>query len=138
MKNSLKLIFIVDAIIAIGFGLYSWFSPLKTFGTILSVPEVGSSVFLAILSSLSLFYVLTGLTCLIGFKASAPVNSWIALLMIVRHLFEGIMKVFDIGEEWLIGNPYPDIIIHTVFIFAYLFAIYFTYMNNRAKNNSGN
>lgn len=135
IKNMLKLTFIFDAIIAVGFGLYSWFFPHETFGTIISIPEVGSSAFLAILSSLSLFYILIGLTCLIGFKAKFPINIWIGLLMIVRHLLEGIMKIFDIGKEWLIGNPYPDIIIHSVFIFVYILGIYFIYKNKQIIGN---
>lgn len=136
VKNILKITFIVDAIIAVGFGLYSWFFPNETFGTIISIPVMASPAFLAILSSLSLFYILLGLTCLIGFKATFPINFWIGLLMILRHLLEGLMKIFDIGKEWLVGNPYPDIIIHSVFIFAYILAIYFTNKNHQAVDNS--
>lgn len=95
VKNVLKATFIFDAIIAIGFGLYSWLYPHETFGTIISIPEINSSAFIAILSSLSLFYILIGLTCLIGFKASYPVNILIGLLMIVRHFLEGLMKIID-------------------------------------------
>ena len=128
-KNILKVTFAIDAVIAVGFGLYSWFSPYETFGTIISIPEIHSSAFLGILSGLSLFYILIGLTSLIGIKSTFPINIWIGLLMMVRHSLEGIMKVFDIGKEWLIGNPYPDIFIHSVFIFLYILAIYFTYHN---------
>lgn len=125
----LGVTFIVDAIIAVGFGAYSWLFPKGTFGTIISIPEMGSSALLAILSSLSLFYIVIGLTCIIGFKAPFLTNIWIGLLMLFRHALEGGMKIFDIGKEWLIGNPYPDIIIHSVFVLAYSFAIYFTYKN---------
>jgi hypothetical protein len=134
-KNILRTVFIIDAIIAVGFGLYSWFFPLETFGKIISIPEMGSPAFLAILSSLSLFYIIIGLTCLIGFRATFPINIWIGLLMLVRHLLEGLMKIFDIGKEWLIGNPYPDIIIHSVFIFVYILAIYFAYKNKQVIDN---
>lgn len=96
--------FLFDAIIAVGFGLYSWLFPHETFGTIISIPQMDSSAFIEILASLSLFYILIGLTCLIGFKAISPVNIWIALLMIVRHLLEGLKKVFEIDKEWLIGK----------------------------------
>jgi hypothetical protein len=130
VNNVLKATFIVDAIMAIGFGLYSWFSPYETFGTIISIPEMDSAAFLAILSSISLFYILLGLTCLIGFKATFPISFWIGLLMICRHLLEGLMKISDIGKEWLIGNPYPDIIIHSIF------AIYITYKNHQAVGNT--
>ncbi len=126
-KKLLKITFVADAIIAIGFGLYSLLFPHETYGTIISIPETGASAFLGILSSLSLFYVLIGLTCLIGLKSPFPIAIWIGLLMVVRHILEMILKIFDIGKEWVIGNPYPDIIIHSVFIFVYLLAIYLTY-----------
>ena len=115
-KKLLKITFVADAIIAIGFGLYSLLFPHETYGTIISIPETGASAFLGILSSLSLFYVLIGLTCLIGLKSPFPIAIWIGLLMVVRHILEMILKIFDIGKEWVIGNPYPDIIIHSVFI----------------------
>lgn len=121
---SLSITFLVDGIIAVGFGIYSWFFPHETFGTILSIPELGAPVFLEILSGLSLFYILIGLTCLIGFKATFPNNIWIGLLMVVRHFLEGLMKLFDIDKEWLIGNPYPDLIIHAVFMVVYVLALY--------------
>ncbi len=136
VKNILKITFIIDAIIAVGFGLYSWFYPHATFGTIISIPETHSSEFLAIFSSLSLFYILIGLTSLIGAKATFPTNIWIGLLMIARHVLEGVLKIMDIGKEWLIGNPYPDIIIHSVFTIVYIWAIYFTYKNYHAIGNT--
>lgn len=123
----LKLVFIIDAVLAVSFGIYSWIFPHKTFGTIISIPEVHSSVFLAILSSLSLFYILVGLTCLIGAKATSPINLFIGILMVVRHFFEGVIKIDDLEEDWLIGNPYPDLIIHSVFIIVYVLAIYYAY-----------
>lgn len=55
-KYMLRFTFIFDAIIAVGFGLYSWLYPHETFGTITSIPETDSDVFVALLSSLSLFY----------------------------------------------------------------------------------
>lgn len=135
-KNILKITFLVDAVIAVGFGLYSWVCPHETFGTIISIPEIQSSAFLSILSSLSVCYILIGLTCLIGFKSTFPINSWIALLMLGRHFLEGVLKIRDIGKDWLIGNPYPDIIIHSGFIIVYMLAIYFTYRWNHPKNNA--
>jgi hypothetical protein len=131
IKNILKIIFSIDAIIAIGFGFYSWFCPNETFGSIISIPHTHSSAFLSILSSLSLFYILIGLTCLIGFKSTFPTNLWIGLLMLIRHILEGALKIGDIGKDWLIGNPYQDLIIHSFFIILYLVAIYFTNKNNQ-------
>jgi len=124
-KHTLGIILLIDALIAVGFGLLSWIYPHQTFGTIIAIPETDSALFTSVFSILSIFYILIGLTCLIGFMAKSPVNVWIGLLMIVRHALEGIMKIVDMDKEWQIGNPYPDIIIHSVFIVMYAVGIYF-------------
>ncbi len=37
------------------------------------------------------------------------------------------------GEEWLIGNPYPDIILHSIFILLYSLAIFYTHLDSRKQ-----
>jgi uncharacterized membrane protein HdeD (DUF308 family) len=125
-KGLLRIAFLADGIIAIGFGIYSWCFPHETFGTIIAIPAAHASEFLSILSGLSLFYLLIGLTCLIGIKAAFPVNILIALLMGTRHMLEGVIKAGDMEQEWLTGNPYPDLAIHAAFAVVYILAIYFT------------
>lgn len=44
--------------------------------------------------------------------------------MVIRHLLEGAIRIGDIGKDWLIGNPYPDLIIHLVFILGYARAVF--------------
>ena len=136
LQNLQKGTFLIDAIITIGFGFASWFSPHRTFGTILAIPETNESLILAILSSMSILYVLLGLVCVIGIKATYPLNLWLGGLMIIRHSWIGVMKIFDIGKEWLIGNPYPDILIHAIFFTLYLLGMYQTFKG--WKNMSGN
>jgi hypothetical protein len=134
VKNILRVTFLLDAVIAVGFGLYSWLFPRETFGTIISIPELHSSAFLAILASLSGFYILFGLTCLIGVKSTFPINIWIGVLMLVRHFLEGVLKIGDIGKDWLIGNPYPDLIIHSAFLVLYAVAIFYTHKDNKTSS----
>jgi hypothetical protein len=129
MKKGLTLVFWIDAVIAIAFGIYSWICPLETFGTIIEIPKEQSSEFLSVLSTLSLFYVLIGLVCIICAKSNFRVHFWIGLVMLLRHLFEGLFKLKDIGEDWLIGNPYPDLVIHLSFVLSYIITIYFAYKN---------
>ncbi|MCU0430101.1 MAG: hypothetical protein MUF42_09030 [Cytophagaceae bacterium] len=132
-KKLTILALLLDALLAIGFGLFSWIYPLHSFGSILAIPESDSSVFLSILSCLSLSYMLIGITCLIGIKATHPTQRWLSLLMILRHFLEGIIKLRDMGEEWLIGNPYPDIILHSIFILLYSLAIFYTHLDSRKQ-----
>lgn len=123
LKNLLKIVLLIDAIITLGFGLFSWLNPMDTFGTIVAIPETENALVLAILSSMSVLYMLLGLVCLIGFRANNSTSVWIAWLMVLRHIWLGIAKVFDSGAEWVIGNPYPDIVIHGCFFAVYFLAI---------------
>jgi|GEM_PF-2355688 len=136
-KNLLRAVLLPDAIMAIVFGLVSWFYPYETYGTIIAIPEMHAAAFLSILSSLSVFYIVIGLTCLTGIISTLPVTIWIGLLMTLRHLLEGIIKTGDVGESWLIGNLYPDLIIHTAFLIAYTVAIYFAYRSNYQAAKQG-
>ena len=123
--NLLKITLFLDFLITFGFGLVSWFFPHETFGTILLIPQTSEPLTLAILSSLSTFYVLTSLVCFIGIKASFPVNIWIAGIMIIRHLWIGMTGIRDMNQDWIIGNPYPDIIIHSGFVLVYIVACFY-------------
>ena len=98
--------------------------PHSTFGTIVLLEEAGPSLSLAILSSLSISYVLIGLICFIGARTPQPHNIWIAAVMIIRHGWTGIAGIQGAGSDWIIGNPWHDVIIHSIFIFFYLLAIY--------------
>jgi hypothetical protein len=131
LNKLLKIIFLIDAVITLGFGLFSWISPEATFATLIAIPEPHESLILALLSSMSILYILLGLICLIGFSASFPVSLWIGILMVIRHAWIGSMKVMDIGKDWLIGNPYPDIMIHSFFVVAYLLTIYLVYKSQK-------
>ena len=123
MKKGLTIVFWIDAGIAFAFGLYSWLFPFETFGTLLEIPKEHAAEFLSVLSSLSLFYVLIGLICIICARSTFQVHFWIGLVMLLRHLMEGLLKLKDIGEEWLIGNPYPELVIHSLLIFQIVMII---------------
>ncbi|WP_343632786.1 hypothetical protein [Fluviicola sp.] len=127
MKRGLTVVFWIDAIIAVAFGIYSWMCPLETFGTILEIPEEHANEFLSLFAVLSLFYVLIGMVCIICARSNFQVHFWIGLVMLIRHLIEGLLKWKDIGEDWLTGNPYPDLVIHTLFTVAYAITLYFAY-----------
>ena len=114
----MRITLLTDIVITFGFGLAAWFSPKGTFGTIISIPQQSETLISSFLSSLSIFYILIGLVCLIGFKASYPINIWISTVIILRHIWIGALGFLGLGyeKEWAIGNPVPDIIIHFVFI----------------------
>lgn len=130
----LKAILFIDFLITFGFGIVSWISPQGTFGTLFSNSVMNSSFVLSLLANLSLFYILIGLVCLIGFKSKFPFNCWVATIMTLRHGWIGITAIVGLSteKEWQIGNQYPDIIIHLIFICAYLIGIYITIKLNKS------
>ena len=129
-KKLLHVVFSMDALIAIGFGFYSWLFPQDTFEKIIAIPPGTASVFQAIFAVLSVFYVLIGFVCVIGILARFPESAWIGALMIIRHLVKATLKVVDMDAEWAIGNPWPDMVIHALFIAAYSGAVLQTYSNS--------
>ena len=126
-RNLLRITFLIDFLITFGFGLASWFSPEGIFGTIITIPQQSEHLILSLLSSISIFYILMGLVCLIGFKASYPINIWIGSIMILRHGWIGAIGIISLGneKEWFIGNPVPDIVIHSIFVLTYILGMYY-------------
>ena len=119
--TGLAVVLYVDFFITFCFGVASWLYPQATYGTIVLLEEAGPSLVLSLLSTLSLFYVLVGLCCLAGARMPYPYNTWIALVMIVRHLWAGIAGIRGAENEWVIGNPWQDVVIHSLFVLFYVF-----------------
>jgi hypothetical protein len=139
-SNWIRITLFIDFLITFGFGVVSWISLQETFGTLFSNSSMNSSLILSLLSSLSLFYILIGLVCFIGFKSKFPFNNWVAAIMTLRHGWIGITSIagLSIKKEWFVGNPYPDIIIHLIFVCAYFIGIYFSIkLNNSILLNEG-
>src|SRR5688572_9927806 len=120
-QKVLSAVFLIDGALSVGFGLASWLAPQSTFGT--NVDLAGApqdDVLLAALGSISVLYFFVGITCALA--AALPVVHRIrfAVMMALAHLVTGLKGLADIGREWLIGNPWPDIVIHSAFLIAYL------------------
>lgn len=126
-KYLLRITFLIDFLITFGFGLFSWFSPKGTFGTLIAISQPNESLILSLLNGLSIFYILLGLTCLVGFITKYPTNILLSAIMILRHGWIGTQGILglDNKKEWLIGNPNPDIIIHLAFVSLYILGILF-------------
>lgn len=120
----LSVVLVADALLAVGFGLASLVSPMGTFGTIVDLSgSAEGSLVLATLGSLSASYVLLGLVCAVAAWMPAEQGWRLGAVMLGRHLWIGSKGYSEIGSPWLIGDPWPDIVIHTAFVLAYVFAI---------------
>lgn len=129
LKSTLKIILFLDFLMTFGFGLVSWIFPNETFGNIVLIPE--NEVFYSLLSNHSLSYIFIGVICLIGVKSNYPTIYWIGAVMLARHLLVNILGIININKDWIIGNPLHDIIIHFLFITAYIIGIFFTIIRHK-------
>lgn len=128
-QSLLAYVFYADGVLNLLFGLVSWYVPLTTYGSIVDLAQLGNPLMLSALSSLSVFYVLIGLVCFIAARTAYPHNISLASVMLLGHTWINIEGVLNIGSEWLIGNPYQDIFIHSAFTIFYGAAIYFQIRN---------
>lgn len=116
----LAAVLVLDGLLALGFGLASWWAPMATFGTIVDIRGAGApGLVLAALSSLSILYVVVGLVCLVAATLPPVYRRRLALVMAVNHAWAGAKGLHEVGQAWLIGNPWPDIAIHSTLVVAY-------------------
>lgn len=112
---------LIDGVVSLGFGLASWFAPHATLGTIVAIKGVESdSLIMSALGALSLMYVLLGTICLVSAALPLAHRIRFALVLALGHLATELKGLNEIGRDWLIGNPWPDVVIHSVFVIAYL------------------
>jgi hypothetical protein len=136
MAKYLSIILAIDALLAIGFGLASYIAPESTYATIVDLRGVTEhSLTSSILGSLSVFYVVIGGVCLAAVFMPAPHDLRVAGVMFVQHAWIGLRGVHDMARPWIIGNPWPDIGIHSFFVIAY--AIGATWRMRRTKDRVG-
>lgn len=119
-SGMLSTVLALDSLLFLGFGLVSWFAPHLTFATIVDLGAASDqSLISAALASLSIFYVLIGLACALAVWMPPPHRTRIAVVMALGHAWTGIKAYEEVGRDWLIGNPWPDIVIHVVFVSLY-------------------
>ena len=117
----------LDGMLFSGFGIATLVAPIAVFGTIadLTGAEYGTLA-RALMSSLSIFYILIGLLCFVAVSSSLKSRRHFGLAMSIGHICTAWKGYSEIGQNWLIGDPWPDIVIHISFVVAYLILFYFT------------
>lgn len=114
-------VLLIDGVISIGFGLASWFAPHATFGTIVAIKGAADDgLLMSALATLSLMYVLLGLVYLVSVALPIAHRIRFALVLALGHLATELKGFNELERDWLIGNPWPDIVIHSAFVIAYL------------------
>ena len=115
-----SIVLAIDAVLSLGFGFVSYISPHSTYATIVdlrAVPE--GSLVMSILGGLSVLYVVIGAVCLLAAFMPSPHNWGVAAVMLVQHAWIGLRGAHHMNREWIVGDPWPDLIIHSLFVLAY-------------------
>lgn len=130
----LSIVLMLDALLLVGFGLASYFSPASTFATIIDLRGMQEdSLMSAVLGSLSVFYVVIGALCALAAFMPPPHDVRVAVILVAQHAWTGARGFVDREQEWLVGNPWPDLVIHSLFVVAYGVAIGFRVRQRRAQ-----
>lgn len=137
MKPSvLAIVLAVDGLLSSAFGLASYFSVATTYATIVDLSGMHeNSLIAAVLGSLSVFYVVMGALCLLAAFMQRPHDVRVAAVMAAMHVWVGARGLHDAGREWVVGNPWHDIVIHAVFVIGYFIAIALRLRQRPAKTS---
>jgi hypothetical protein len=118
------IVLAIDAVLSLGFGFFSYISPHSTYATIVdlrAVPE--DSLVMSILGGLSVFYVVIGAVCLLAAFMPSPHDVRVAAVMMAQHAWVGLRGGYHMNREWIVGDPWPDLVIHSLFVIAYSIGI---------------
>jgi hypothetical protein len=119
-----SIVLAADALLFLLFGLVSYLSPETTYATIVDIADVPEhSLIGAMLEHLSIFYLVLGAFCLLAAFMPQPHDVRMAAVMATQHAWIGVKGFGEIGSDWIIGNPWPDVVIHAVFVLLYVAAI---------------
>ena len=115
-----SVVLAIDAVLSLGFGLVSYLSPQSTYATIVDLRAVpDDSLVMSILGGLSVFYVVMGAVCLLAAFMPSPHDLGVAAVMMVQHVWIGLRGADQMNRAWIVGDPWPDLIIHALFVIAY-------------------
>lgn len=115
-----SVVLAIDAVLSLGFGFVSYISPHSTYATIVDLRAVpDDSLVMSILGGLSVFYVVIGAVCLLAAFMPSPHGLGVAAVMMVQHAWIGLRGAYHMNREWIVGDPWPDLVIHSLFVIAY-------------------
>lgn len=129
-----SLVLVLDALLALGFGLFSYLSPDSTYATIVDLRAVpDDSLVMSVLGGLSVFYVVIGAVCLLAACMPRPHDLRVAAVMLVQHAWVGLRGADQRDSAWIVGDPWPDLVIHALFVIAYATGIVWRSRRPRAS-----
>lgn len=127
----MRILLLTDGLISSLFGVFSYLFPEQTFGTLFRIDAVSKPLTLVLLEYTSVFYILLGIICFAGMVMNEQSQAILSIIMIIRHSIFCLLGVVQIGKDWLIGNPYYDVVIQLTFISLYVLALLWWKVNRK-------
>ena len=118
IEKLLRVVLALDALLAVGFGLFSWADPVGTYGTIVAL-DPDNAVAHSALRAMSVFYVVVGAASAVAATLPHAFARRLAVVFWLRHAWVGAQGFLDREAPWLVGDPWPDIVIHAAFVCVY-------------------
>jgi hypothetical protein len=139
-----NLLLKIDGTISLLFGILTILFQIQIYSTAVdlsNIQEKGNSLIESALQTISIFYILIGLTCLLfSFTNNDSIDNnkmilKLKFLMFLKHLIFLYKNFVEKDRSWYIGNPYYDIIIHLLFLIFYIFSMIKDYIKIDFKKN---
>ena len=133
MQTAFPIITSLDALLSVGFGLSMFFFPESTIGTMVKLPsDYNHSLTSALVQHLSIQYCMTAPLVWCSYSNDRGRRIKLALCLLTQHLVIGIKCCLEMKRNWIIGNPWHDIVIHSAFTAAYSAFLISNYKNRLA------
>lgn len=123
MKAS--LVFRIDGVLSFVFGAVTMALQGAVFNTAVDLKsagfvEGGGTLIESALYVISGYYMLVGAILLLLANVPVYFARRLALLVGLHHVFMAVKGFYEADRVWMVGNPWYDIVIHSVFFIAYV------------------
>jgi len=123
-----RTIFAVDGVMSLTFGLATYIYQFEIFSTAYDLQSMGVSgrgdtLIEAALLGISGYYVLVGAILIIVSNVHTSIARPLGIVVALHHAFMAVNGALGADRPWLVGSPWWDVVIHTLFVLAYMTAI---------------
>lgn len=110
------------------FGLATYFYQFEIFSTTYDLQSMGVSgqgdtLIEAALLGISGYYMLVGAILIVVSNVQVSMARPLGIVVALHHAFMAINGALGTDRPWIVGNPWWDVVIHTLFVLAYMMAL---------------
>ena len=134
-----RTLFTIDGVTSLSFGLATYFYQFEIFSTAYDLQSAGVSgqgdtLIEATLLGISGYYILVGAILLVASNVELAIARRLGLVVALHHAFMASNGALGADRPWIIGNPWWDFAIHTLFVAAYVTAFVLSFRSTRTQD----